>query len=79
MDFSINFNEDMNKLDDRDLKRRKELMDLNFHKNQIKLGDPGFVYDKQVDFSNDKKVESGWDEGEGEGKGEGGEEEDFWG
>ena len=48
MEFSINFDEDMNKLSDRDLQRRKELMDINFQKNQIKHGDPGFVYDKQV-------------------------------
>ena len=36
MDFSINFDEDMNRLDDRQLRRRKELMDVNFHKNQVK-------------------------------------------
>jgi hypothetical protein len=38
----------MNKLSEKDLRRRKELMDINFQKNQIKFGDPGFVYDKQV-------------------------------
>ena len=47
-EFSLDLSEDMNKLSDRDLQRRKELMDLNFHKNQVKLGDPGFEYDKQV-------------------------------
>ena len=47
-DFSLNPEEDLNKLGDRELKRRKELMDMNFHKNQIKAGDPDFVYDKQV-------------------------------
>ena len=46
MDFSINFDEDMNRLDDRQLRRRKELMDVNFHKNQVKVGDPGFVYSR---------------------------------
>ncbi len=46
--FSINFDEDMNKLSDRELKRRKELMDLNFERNRVKVGDPDFVYDKQV-------------------------------
>jgi centrosomal protein CEP19 len=74
MDFSINLEEDMNKLSDRDLQRRKELMDLNFERNRVKSGDPGFVYDKQVDFSQDLKVESGWDEVAAEE-----EEEDFWG
>ena len=72
MDFSINVDEDMNKLSDRELQRRKELMDLNFKKNQVKIGDADFVYDKQVDFSKEDKVESGWDD-------ENGEEEDFWG
>ena len=47
-EFSLNLEEDMNKLSDRELQRRKELMDLNFQKNQIKAGDPDFVYDKQV-------------------------------
>ena len=51
MEFSINPEEDMNKLSDRELKRRKELMDFNFQKNQVKAGDPDFVYDKQVDRS----------------------------
>lgn len=48
MDFSINFDEDMNKLSDQELQRRKELMDVTFQKKQIKAGDPNFVYDKQV-------------------------------
>ena len=47
-EFSINFDEDMNRLSDKDLRRRKELMEINFQKNQIKVGDPSFVYDKQV-------------------------------
>ena len=78
MDFSINFDEDMNRLDDRQLRRRKELMDVNFHKNQVKVGDPGFVYDKQVDFgSGGEKMESGWDEEAGAAGEDGG--DDFWG
>ena len=47
-DFAINFDEDMNKLDDVALGRRKELMDLTFKKKEVKVGDPDFVYDKQV-------------------------------
>ncbi len=47
-DFAIDFDEDMNKLSDAELQRRKELMDLNFSKNQIKVGDPDFVWDKKV-------------------------------
>jgi len=34
-EFAIDFDEDMNKLSDRDLQRRKEIMDLNFKKNQV--------------------------------------------
>lgn len=49
--FSLDLSEDMNKLSDRDLQRRKELMDLNFNRNRVKVGDPNFVYDKQVPFT----------------------------
>ena len=47
-DFTISHLEDMNKLSDEQLQRRKELMDINFEKNRVKFGDPDFVYDKQV-------------------------------
>ena len=47
-EFMINFDEDMNLLSDKDLRRRKELMDLQFEKNRVQVGDPEFVYDKQV-------------------------------
>ena len=47
-EFAINFEEDMNRLSDKDLKRRKELMDLQFEKNRVQVGDPDFIYDKQV-------------------------------
>ena len=47
-EFTINFEEDMNLLSDKDLKRRKELMDLQFEKNRVQVGDPDFIYDKQV-------------------------------
>ena len=49
-EFTINFEEDMNTLSDKDLKRRKELMDLQFEQNRIQVGDPNFVYDKQVNL-----------------------------
>ena len=35
-------------------------MDLNFKKNNIDKDHPDFVYDKEVDFSGEKKT-SGWD------------------
>lgn len=47
-DFTISHLEDMNKLSDEQLQRRKELMDINFEKNRVKYGDPEYVYDKQV-------------------------------
>jgi len=59
----------MNRLSDKDLKRRKELMDLQFEKNRVQVGDPNFIYDKQVDFTSEK-VECGWDEEE--------DDDDFW-
>ncbi len=39
-------------------------MDQNFHKNQLKPGDKGFVYDKVVEFKKDekKKLDTSWDE-----------------
>ncbi len=42
-------------------------MDENFLKNQLKPGDPGFVYDKRIDFTKKPSKEGGdnsWDEGE---------------
>ena len=47
-EFTISPFEDMNKLTDEQLQRRKELMDINFEKNRIAVGDPDFIYDKQV-------------------------------
>jgi hypothetical protein len=37
-------------------------MDENFNKNQLKPGDPGFVYDKQVDFTKKGRQDTSWDE-----------------
>lgn len=45
-----------------------QIMDNTFQKNQLKPGDPGYEYDKQVDFDTAEKVEAGWDSSE----------EDFW-
>jgi hypothetical protein len=44
-------------------------MDEKFNKNQLKPGDPGFVYDKRVEFTKkanddeDDEGENSWDEG----------------
>ena len=54
-------NEDLNKLDDYELDKRKADMDKDFEKNRLRPGDDGFVYDKEVDFTTGK-MESGWDD-----------------
>jgi len=53
--------EDLNKLSDEELQRRKDIMDLDFEKNSIGKGHPDFVYDKEVDFDGEKE-EGGWDD-----------------
>lgn len=58
---SNNKDEDLNKLDDYELDKRKADMDKDFEKNRVKPNDEDFVYDKEVDF-NVGKMESGWDE-----------------
>lgn len=61
-EFSVDPEEDLNHLDDVQVKRKKEIMDQSFSKSQIKPTDPEFVYDKRVEFdSNSDKLESGWD------------------
>lgn len=65
-EFNVSPDEDLNKLGDDEIKRKKQIMDETFNKNRIKPGDPDFVYDKRIDFEKDvkEKVESGWDEEE---------------
>ncbi|NXU44016.1 CEP19 protein, partial [Drymodes brunneopygia] len=59
---TIDPEEDMNKLDDRELARRKSIMDELFEKNRKKKGDPDFEYNVEVDFPQDEQLEScGWD------------------
>lgn len=53
--------EDLNRLDDFQLNKRKADMDIDFEKNRIRPGDKDFVYDKEVEF-NEGKIESGWDD-----------------
>lgn len=53
--------EDLNKLDDYELDKRKADMDKDFEKNRLRPGDDGFEYDKEVDFTAGK-MESGWDD-----------------
>ncbi|NWX10927.1 CEP19 protein, partial [Caloenas nicobarica] len=59
--------EDLNKLDDKELAKRKSIMDELFEKNRKKKDDPDFVYDIEVEFPQDELLEScGWDVESGE-------------
>ena len=58
---SVDPEEDLNKLSDSQLQRRKDIMEFNFEKNNVKKGDPAFVYDKEVSFGALKEA-AGWDE-----------------
>ena len=55
--------EDLNKLDNYELEKRKALMDEEFEKHRIKPGETNFEYDKEVEFDVGK-LESGWDDDE---------------
>lgn len=41
---------DLNKLSDAELRAHKAAMEIKFKQNAVKKGDPGFKYDKRVDF-----------------------------
>jgi len=59
-EFEVDPSENLNKLSDKELKRRKDIMDLTFAKNSIGAEHPDFVYDKEVEFEGDK-VANEWD------------------
>merc|ERR1712218_40433 len=43
--------EDLNKLTDNELKKKKQIMDLTFNKNSVVKDHPDFIYDKRVEFN----------------------------
>lgn len=53
---------DLNKVSEEELKLAKSLMNKDFERNQIRPGDPGYVYDKRVQFKPTQK--SNWDDSE---------------
>lgn len=58
-------NTNLNKMSTEQIAKHKKNMDKEFVKRQLKPGDPGFVYDKRIDFN--KKAGGGggddsWDE-----------------
>lgn len=52
---------DLNKLSDTELEKEKSKMDVLFEANRKRPEDEGFVYDLEVDFSKEDRMESGWD------------------
>merc|ERR1712226_1824262 len=68
MEHAVDGQEDLNKLDDDTLRKKKLAMEETFEKNQIKPGDPIYVYDKEVNFDEVEKVDCDWDMDESEGE-----------
>lgn len=57
--------EDLNKLDDEELARKKAQMDKLFERNRRRKDDPDFVYDLEVEFKGEVAREPcSWDEEE---------------
>ncbi|CAL1592946.1 unnamed protein product [Knipowitschia caucasica] len=59
--FQLDPEQDLNKLDDEELSRKKGKMDELFEKNRKRKDDPNFVYDVEVEFSANRD-ECSWDE-----------------
>mmetsp|Transcript_95950 Transcript_95950/g.214924 ORF Transcript_95950/g.214924 Transcript_95950/m.214924 type:complete len:199 (-) Transcript_95950:35-631(-) len=51
----------LNKLSPEECLQHKAKMDVAFFQNQKKPGDPGYVYDLQVDFATDEQMDNDWD------------------
>lgn len=60
--FCLDPDEDLNKLDDEDLARKKGQMDELFEKNRRHKDDPDFVYDLEVDFTKTTLEKCSWDD-----------------
>lgn len=60
--FQLDPTQDLNKLDDDELARKKGKMDELFEKNRKKKHDPDFVYDVDVEFSANNQEKCSWDE-----------------
>ncbi|XP_028609645.1 centrosomal protein of 19 kDa [Grammomys surdaster] len=59
---TIDPEEDLNKLDDKELAKKKSIMDELFEKNQKRKDDPSFVYDVEVEFPQEEQLLScSWD------------------
>ncbi|KAM3875757.1 centrosomal protein of 19 kDa [Diretmus argenteus] len=60
--FRLDPDEDLNKLDDERLSRKKGQMDKLFESNRRRKDDPDFVYDLEVEFAHAPKEKCSWDE-----------------
>ncbi|KAI3368968.1 hypothetical protein L3Q82_025947 [Scortum barcoo] len=60
--FHVDPNEDLNKLDDEKLARKKAQMDELFEKNRTHKDDPDFVYDLEMDFTKTAQEKCSWDD-----------------
>ena len=58
---TIDPDEDLNKLNKKDLDRQKQIMDITFEKNYIGKDHPDYVHDKQVDFK-PSGAKADWDD-----------------
>ena len=64
---TINPEENLNKVDDETLKRKKLTMDNSFEKHRKLPGDPDFEYNVEVEFEEAEEGEvetAGWDSGD---------------
>lgn len=52
--------EDLNKLTDNELKKKKQIMDLTYDKNSVGRDHPDFIYDRRVEF-NPNGSKGDWD------------------
>lgn len=59
--FQVDPEEDLNKLSDDELARKKGQMDKLFERNRRHKDDPDFVYDIEVDFSKSDQEKCSWD------------------
>ena len=59
--FQVDPEEDLNKLSDDDLARKKGQMDQLFEQNRRLKDDPDFVYDIEVEFSPSDQEKCSWD------------------
>lgn len=60
--FRLHPDEDLNKLDDEELARKKGQMDGLFERNRRRKDDPDFVYDLEMDFTTATQEKCSWDE-----------------